>query len=458
MIMNASRSVYIQRYDPSIEFSLNPRYERWRWQTFGITWLVYASYYLTRQSFNAAKVVLADGPLNIGREQLGRIDATYLTVYSLGQFVFGPLADRFGPRKVLLAGMGLSVLAAVGFGFSTTLAAFLAFAALQGIAQSTGWSATSKVMSLWFSLRERGRVLGWWCTHYTAGAAIATPFAGWLMEAWGRIVPAFVPGHGEALFWPAAFWGPALVLCGVMVLTWLLLRNQPEDAGLPPIEQYHAEPESRLSEDHAVAPAPSGSWSLIGEVLTTPSVWLLAIAYFPIKLSRYSLYLWGPLFVKESLGTDVLTSAITSAWMPVGGMVGIIASGYISDKLFQARRAPVIILSLLATAFVMLIGLSEIDNLWMMRGYFFLIGIFLYGPDSMVSATAAIDFGTKRGAGSATGFVNGVGSMGAILGGYLPGIMTDDSNWTPFLAISLAGIVLSALILAPLWKIRPPTS
>jgi MFS family permease len=97
---------------------------------------VYASYYLTRQSFNAAKVVLADGPLHIGREQLGRIDATYLSVYSLGQFIFGPLADRFGPRKVLLAGMGLSVLAAVGFGFSTSLAAFLAFAALQGVAQS----------------------------------------------------------------------------------------------------------------------------------------------------------------------------------------------------------------------------------------------------------------------------------------------------------------------------------
>jgi sugar phosphate permease len=437
---------------------LNPRYERWRWRTFGITWLVYASYYLTRQSFNAAKVVMADGPLHLAREQLGRIDATYLSVYSFGQFFFGPLADRFGPRKVLLCGMGLSVMAAVAFGFSTTLVAFLGFAALQGVAQSTGWSATSKTMSSWFSLRERGRVLGWWCTHYTAGAAVATPFAGWLMDNWGRVVPAEMIGYGESSFWPAAFWGPAMVLCGVMALAWLLLRNQPEDVGLPPIEKYQGEPESRLSEQEAVHPAPTGSWELIGEVLTTPSVWLLAIAYFPIKLSRYSLYLWGPMFVKESLGTDVLTSAITSAWMPIGGMVGIITSGYISDRLFQARRAPVIILSLLATAAVMLIGLWHIDNLWVMRGYFFLIGVCLYGPDSMVSATAAIDFGTKRGAGTATGFVNGVGSIGAILGGYLPGIMTDEKSWTPFLAISLAGILFSAIILAPLWRVKPPTS
>ncbi len=437
---------------------MNLRYERWRWQTFGITWLIYASYYLTRQSFNAAKVVLADGSLHFAREQLGRIDATYLTVYSLGQFCFGPLADRFGPRRILLCGMGLSVLAAVGFGFSTTLVAFLVFAALQGAAQSTGWSATSKAMSSWFSLRERGRVLGWWCTHYTAGAAFATPFAGWLIETWGRIVPIGVPGHGIVPYWPAAFWGPALVLCAIMVLTGAFLRNQPEDVGLPPIEKYHGEPESLLADEDAAHPAPAGSWELIREVLTTPSVWLLAISYFPIKLSRYSLYLWGPMFVKESLGTDVLTSTFTSAWMPIGGMVGIIASGYISDKLFQARRAPVIILSLLATAAVMLVGLVRHDSLWAMQIYFFLIGVFLYGPDSMVSATAAIDFGTKRGAGSATGFINGVGSVGAILGGYLPGIMTDKGSWSLFLAISLGGILVSALVLIPLWRTKPPTA
>ncbi|MCI0334862.1 MAG: MFS transporter, partial [Planctomycetes bacterium] len=321
-----------------------------------------------------------------------------------------------------------------------------------------GWSATSKVMSSWFSLRERGRVLGWWCTHYTAGAAAGFAFAGWLMDNWGHMVSPGVLGYGVVPFWPAAFWGPAAVLCVVMVLTWLLLRNEPENVGLPPIEKYHGEPESLLSEEDAVRPLPTGSWQLIREVLTTPTIWMLAIAYFPIKLSRYSFYFWGPKFVEESLGTTVFTSAMTSAWMPIGGMVGIIASGYISDKMFQARRAPIVVMSLVATAAVMLLGLTRIESLWLMQVYFFFIGVFLYGPDSMVSATAAIDFGTKRGAGAATGFVNGVGSLGAILGGYLPGIMTDKGNWTMFLAISLAGILLSAIILVPLWRVKPPTS
>ncbi|MBA3485360.1 MAG: MFS transporter, partial [Pirellulales bacterium] len=232
---------------------------------------------------------------------------------------------------------------------------------------------------------------------------------------------------------------------------------RPEDVGLPPIEQYHGEPQSLISEEEITEPVPEGSWKLIREVLATPNVWLLAIAYFPIKLSRYSLYFWGPMYVKESLGTDAFSSAMTAAWMPIGGMVGVIATGYISDKLFNSRRAPVAILSLLATAGIMLVGLAQIHDIWMMRGFFFLVGVFLYGPDSLLSATAAIDFGTKRGAGAATGFVNGVGSFGAVLGGYLPGVMTSEDNWSGFFTISLVGILVSAAVLTPLWRTLPPS-
>jgi MFS transporter, OPA family, glycerol-3-phosphate transporter len=440
------------------EVRLNPRYERWRWQTFGITWLVYASYYLTRQSFGVAKVALENDPLvALSRKQLGLVDSTYLAVYSLGQFVFGPLVDRFGARRIMFVGMVLSALAAVGSGFSATIVAFLIFAVLQGIAQATGWTSNSKVMSSWFSLRERGRVLGWWCTHYTAGAAIASPFAGWLMDYYGHTT-----GTGAAQklipYWPAAFWGPAAVLMAVAILMWIFLRNRPEDVGLPPIEKYHGEPESLIDEAERTEVAAEGSWKLIGEILSSPNIWMLAIAYFPVKLARYSFYFWGPKYVEESLGTNAFSSAMTAAWMPIGGMVGVVVSGYISDKLFQARRAPVIILSLLATAVVMLLGQIHIDSIWLMRAFFFFVGVFLYGPDSMLSATAAIDFGTKRGAGAATGLVNGVGSLGAVLGGYLPGVLTSKTDWTVFFQISLVGLIISAAVLIPQWWRKPPSA
>jgi len=438
---------------------LNPRYERWRWQTFTITWLIYAGFYLTRQSFGVAKVALGKDPnVTFQREAYGYVDAAYLTTYMIGQFLFGALGDRFGPRRILLAGMALSVLAAVATGFSTALWVFMVFAMLQGVGQSTGWSNTSKVMSSWFSLSERGRVVGWWCTHYTVGSAFALFFAGWMMQHYGAIQTSGTAEPTIVPFWPAAFWGPAAVLGVILLLSWLFLGDRPEDVGLPPIEEYRGEPPSLLSPDDPRHPAADHSWKIVGEVLRTPSVWMLAIAYFPIKLARYSLYFWGPKYVDESLGVDADISTLTAAAMPLGGLVGVIAIGYVSDRLFQHRRIPAAVLSLLATAAILCIGLRPIENSWVMAAFFFFVGAFLFGPDSMISATASMDFGTKRGAATAVGFVNGIGSIGGILGGYLPGKITSEVDWSAIFYVMLIGLVASALVLLPLWRTKPPTA
>lgn len=91
-----------------------------------------------------------------------------------------------------------------------------------------------------------------------------------------------------------------------------------------------------------------------------------------------------------------------------------------------------------------------------MAGFFFLVGVFLFAPDSMISSTASVDFGTKRGAGTATGVVNCIGSVGGILGGYLPGKITSGGDWTPLFVVFQVGLLASALILIPLWKSKPP--
>jgi len=437
----------------------NRNYERWRWITFAVTWLIYASLYLTRKSFSVAKIAFDDDArISLSRAQLGNIDSVYLTTYMVGQFFFGPLGDRFGPRRVLLFGLTLSIGTAVAFGFSTSLYAMLILAVLQGCAQATGWSNTAKVMSSWFSLRERGRVIGWWCTHYAVGAAIALPFAGFLMTQYGSPRPAGEAGPPVIPYWPASFWGPAAVLFLILLITWKFLRDRPEDVGLPSIEEYHDEAESVVIPGETPEEEPEGSWKLICEVIRVPGVWLLALSYFSIKLTRYAFYFWGPKYINESLGADAQDSTLIAACLPIGGVIGVIVTGYISDCYFQSRRAPVTILSLILTAGVMLLGLTHIESYWGMASFFFLVGMFLFGPDSLISGTAAIDFGTKKGAGTAAGLVNGVGSLGGILGGYLPGRLSDENNWDTMFIVFLIGILASAVVLIPLWNKVPAES
>jgi OPA family sugar phosphate sensor protein UhpC-like MFS transporter len=431
----------------------NPVYERLRQQAFSLTWLTYVTLYLTRRSFAVAKVAFEENPssgIDLTREQLGLVDSSYLVAYALGQFMWGAMGDRFGPGRVLKVGLILSVVAAVGSGFSSILIAFAVFAVVQGIGQSTGWPTLIKTMSAWFSARERGRVMGWWCTSYAVGAAIAAPFAAWMMRLFGS---------QGTLYWPAGFWGPAFVLFLVFLLVVNRYRDRPEDVGLPSVGVYHGEASEELGvEPSGAAAAAARSWGAIGLVIRQPAVWLLALCYFSIKLTRYAFDFWGPMYISESLGSGTAISAITSAALPIGGIFGVLTSGYLSDGFFQSRRAPVAALSLGLTVAVLLIGqLIAIPNAFVMGAFFFAVGFFLYVPDALVSATAAMDRGTSRGAGTAAGFINGVGSIGAVLGGYLPGVLTTSDDWSRLFYVFIAGLIVSIVVILPLWDVGAKT-
>ena len=70
-------------------------------------------------------------------------------------------------------------------------------------------------------------------------------------------------------------------------------------------------------------------------------------------------------------------------------------------------------------------------------------------------------FGTKKGAGSAAGFINGFGSFGQILGVALPGYFMMwlpgvDTTVVLFYGFAAAALV-AGLLLVPLWNRVPPT-
>src|SRR5438876_182234 len=149
-------------------------YERWRWQIFAITWLAYAGFYLTRKSFAVAKIGISKDPsLHMSDVQMGWVDFWNLGAYAVGQLLFGMAGDKVGPRRIVLGGMLGSVIAAIAMGASKLTVAMGVLFLIQGLCQSTGWAPLSKNMSSFFSRRERGTVMGLWCTNYPIGGLLA---------------------------------------------------------------------------------------------------------------------------------------------------------------------------------------------------------------------------------------------------------------------------------------------
>jgi OPA family glycerol-3-phosphate transporter-like MFS transporter len=424
--------------------SKNGLYERWRWQIFAVTWLAYAGFYLTRKSFAVAKIEMGkESGLGLTPEQMGWIDGALLTTYAVCLIPWGMAGDRFGPRKVILTGMLSSVVAATAMSVASLPFVLMALSGIQGVCQAAGWGPLSKNMSCFFSQRERGSMMGLWSTNYAAGGVLALLCAGYFGDLWG---------------WRFSFFVPACLLFGVWLLVLVFQRNRPEDVGLPPIESYHGEPEAVLEPGETPKEEPEGSWKVIHEVLVSPMVWLLSAVYFFMKPTRYAILLWAPKYLNEKLGTDMLESGALSSLFEVAGVASVLIAGVLSDRVFGSRRNPISVICMILTAVVLLAMESLPANRSMLGGCLFLLGFLLFAPDSLISGTAAIDFGTKKGASTSAGLITGCGSVGAIVGGTIPGFLHDKWGWDGLFKALAASLILASCLLAPKWNARPPVS
>ena len=265
------------------------------------------------------------------------------------------------------------------------------------------------------------------------------------------------PGSGRAAARPGRPAGRPYHIHGKFVF---LQRNRPEDVGLPSIERYHGEPEAVVVADVSPTQEPDGSWKLVGQVLQNRMVWLLAAVYFLAKPTRYLILFGSPVYVNERLDPGTAESGLLGSMYDLAGPVGTLAGGYLSDSMFQSRRMPVGVIALVSLAILMM-GFQYLPLTKAAIGAgLFAAGFLVFIPDSLLSGTAAIDFDTKRGASTASGIVNGCGSIGQIIGVTLPGwvgrfLAEGRDIWNSiFFGLGLA-LALAGLLLVPHWNRVP---
>jgi len=148
-------------------------------------------------------------------------------------------------------------------------------------------------------------------------------------------------------------------------------------------------------------------------------------------------------------------SGALSALFELAGPISILLGGVISDRLFKSKRMPLSIICLVLVAIVLFVMDKLPTSRTVLGGCLFLIGLFLFAPDSLVSGTAAVDFGTKRGASTAAGIINGSGSLGAVVGVGVPGFFQKQWGWDGVFTLMAGSVLIAALLLLPKWNALP---
>jgi MFS transporter, OPA family, sugar phosphate sensor protein UhpC len=400
-------------------------------RAWALTWFAYALYYQGRKGFSVSKKTLA-GELSLSEATLGAIDTAYLGAYALGQFLCGIAGDRVGARRLVGYGLLGSALCCALFGSASSALVFGLMFLMNGLFQASGWPGTTRAMGEWTTPANRGTVMAFWSTCYQVGGIAANALCAYLLVR-----------HG----WRAAFLGPALLLTLMGLAVLLALPNAHRRAG----------EDSALAADVAAC---SEEINLVRDaqraVLRSSLLWSFGVSYFFIKFIRYALLFWLPYFLSTRLGYRADLAANVASAFELGGILGVIGIGIVSDRMGSASRVALSAFALLGLSLSLFVysrfaAQSVLINALILAA----VGACLFGPDSLLSGAAAQDAGGARAFAAATGFVNGLGSIGGMAEGLAVPRISARFGWGAlFPSLLVLSLAAAAALLPALLKQR----
>src|SRR3546814_4116389 len=138
-------------------------------------------------------------------------------------------------------------------------------------------------------------------------------------------------------------------------------------------------------------------------ILKSPAIWVLAVSSALTYVTRYAINSWGVLYLQEARGFSLPEAGFLLMLSTLAGMAGAIAFGFVSDKMFEARRPPVNLIF----AVLELIGLVIIfcgpHNVPVLIAGLLLFGLGLPGLVTSLGGLFAVDIPPKQVAGAAVG-------------------------------------------------------
>lgn len=455
-----------------------------------VLWLTYGSFYFCRTNISAAIPGIQDD-FGYTKAQIGLVLGALKLAYGIGQLINGQLAEKVSPRKLLTIGMLVSAVLNVVFGMGAALYFLIFIWACNGYFQALGWTPCMRVAANWFPVEKRGRAVGIIGTGYQATAALTYVMAGYSVQWLG---------------WRGAFYVPAAVfaLCCLHMLFFLReqpFRNDGESGGKDAKNvkrrggglkltlsvlalglavggivfgvSYVAERYGWLQAIAVVVAflvlmallcrflekekGEKSIWRNIRVTLTNPWLWFLAVSLGLLNACRYGFLDWGLAHLIETQGGEIGKSALKYAVLPLGGIVGALLSGWVTDRWFGGRAAPAIMIMLFALGVLTLIYSKVVvaggGLVWPVI-LLVLIGFCIYGPQVLLVGTAPMDLARGGAAAAAVGFVNFMGYMGAFSGDYVTGRIVDDHGWEVGLRFWAGCAFGAAIISAFLWNKR----
>lgn len=355
----------------------------------------------------------------------GAAAISLLLLGATGPFA-GRLADRWGPRRVIVLAMILLGIGTIASAYVTSLwHIYVTAGVLMAVgAGGAALSTASSVVARWFDTR-RGLAIGLAAGGMSAGQLVIIPLATWLTLTYG---------------WRSSFlWlGIGLLVLVVPIGAWLV-RNTPQERGEPP---YGATGPVQTAAQAAAAQR--ATRISVTEAAQTLPFWLLMGTFFVCGYSSNGMVLTH--FIPHALEHDFTAMEASAALGVMGAMniVGTMGSGWLCDRF--GRRGP------LATYyFIRGVSLLFLLYVWNVPSLHFWAALFGLNYISTVPPTTTLTANIygRFSVGELSGWIFFAHQVGAALGAALAGWIYEwTGSYSPaFVSAALMGFLAAGMAL-----------
>jgi len=373
-------------------------------------------------------VLSKSGDLGFTDASLTTASTVGLVGVGIGAVTIGPLTDRFGRRRSVIACVVWFSLLTLATAFAGSVAAFTVLRFVAGLGLGAVLPTALAYMSEDARPGRNGTAVTRVMTGYHVGAVLTALLALWLIDA---------------VSWRAMFVVGGVAGLLVVPLMW---------AKLPESQSYLRSVEGR--EQHAKEVAARTSQVFRGRYL--PISIGICVASFMGLLLVYGLNTWLPKIMGEA-GYSIQAGTGLLLVLNIGAVLGLLGAGLISDA--RGNKATVLLWFSLAAVFLALLSI-KLHSTALVYAAVLLCGVFVFSSQVLVYAFVGHLFPPEV-RGTALGMSAGVGRVGAIVGPSLGGAMVTAGiayPWGFYAFAAAAAVAVVALVTVPAHVAEPLTA
>lgn len=419
-----------------------------RWYVLALMFTLYTCAFADRANIGMALPYIKE-EFSLTNGQAGLLVSLFAMSYAVCQVPAGLLVRRFGTRRVVPVFMSLTALATAFTGMTSSVFAMQVSRLFLGIVEAPLPIGMSASLNNWFSPREKGTAAG---IFITAGkfAPVIVPLIG-----------AFVIAHYG---WRSVFFVFAVPTVILGICWALLVPDRPgESRFVSPAEAEHIETAGTAS----IAPLVQGTsindgfaqldaviraravepLDTMRDVFRSWTVWGLSLSYLLVQGIIGVILFLLPLYLTEEKDFSAINVGLVSAAPFAGGVIGNLAGGIISDRVFGGRRKPMMLVTFASTIFTMWILTAAPSGVVPLAFLLFVTGILLTAGYAGYAVYAA-PMTTRAGFPLVAALVNTMGQAGTALVPLSIGFALDRYEWgVMFGALSISSAVGFAILL-----------